>query len=69
MDGSILHLREERDHDAALAKSLVLESMGIAHELKPTSEGRWAIVVNEAGAPAAESAIAAWEAEMHHALS
>ncbi|HTP26911.1 MAG TPA: rhomboid family intramembrane serine protease [Anaeromyxobacteraceae bacterium] len=37
--------------------------MGIAHELKTTSEGRWAIVVNEAEAPAAESAIVAWEAE------
>jgi membrane associated rhomboid family serine protease len=63
MDGSTLHLRQERDHDTALAKSLVLESMGIAHELKATSEGRWAIVVDEAEALAAESAIAAWEAE------
>ena len=63
LGGSALHLRQERDHDAALAKSLVLESMGIAHEVKATSEGRWAIVVDEAEASAAESAVAAWEAE------
>lgn len=63
MGGSTLRLRQERDHDAALADSLVLESMGIAHELEVTSEGRWAIVVDEAEAPAAESAIVAWERE------
>jgi rhomboid protease GluP len=58
-----LSLREERDHDSALARSLVLESMGIAHRLEATSEGRWAIVVDAADAAAAEAAIAAWEAE------
>jgi membrane associated rhomboid family serine protease len=58
-----LRLREERDRDAALARSLVLESMGIAHQLEATSEGGWAIFVAEADAPAAKSAIAAWEAE------
>jgi len=63
VDGSTLRLREERDHAAALALSLVLESMAIAHAVEPTPEGRWAIVVGEADAAAAESAIAAWEAE------
>jgi membrane associated rhomboid family serine protease len=62
-DGSTLPLREERDHAAALARSLVLESMGIAHAVERTPDGRWAILVREADASAAESAIAAWEAE------
>ena len=44
-------LREERDHDAALERSVVLEAMGIAHEVQPTPEGRWALVVDDAEAP------------------
>jgi membrane associated rhomboid family serine protease len=63
VNGPDVRLREEYDRDAALARCLVLEAMGIAHELEATSEGRWAIVVVEADAPAAESAIAAWEAD------
>lgn len=56
-------LREERDHDAALERSVVLEAMGIAHEVQPTRDGRWALVVDDEEAAAAEAALAAWEAE------
>ena len=56
-------LREERDHDAALERSAVLDAMGIAHEVQPTREGRWVLVVDDVDAPAAEAALAAWEAE------
>jgi rhomboid protease GluP len=56
-------LREEQDHDAALERSVVLEAMGIAHEVQPTPDGRWALVVDDGDAPAAEAALAAWEAE------
>jgi membrane associated rhomboid family serine protease len=56
-------LREERDHDAALERSVVLEAMGIAHEVRPTPDGRWALTVDDGDAPAAEAALAAWEAE------
>jgi rhomboid protease GluP len=56
-------LREEQDHDAALERSVVLEAMGIAHEVQPTPDGRWALAVDDGDAPAAEAALAAWEAE------
>jgi len=56
-------LREERDHDAAMERSVVLEAMAIAHEVQPTPDGRWALIVDDADVPAAEAAIAAWEAE------
>lgn len=56
-------LREEQDHDAALERSVVLEAMGIAHEVQQTPDGRWALVVDDGDAPAAEAALAAWEAE------
>jgi rhomboid protease GluP len=55
--------RQEPDHAAAMAKSLVLESMGIAHQVEATPEGHWAILVADEDAAAAESALAAWEAE------
>jgi hypothetical protein len=54
-------LREERDHDTALERSVVLEAMGIAHEVRPTPDGRWALIVDDGDAPAAEAAPAAWE--------
>jgi rhomboid protease GluP len=69
MGGEIPHrhgmalLREERDHDAALERSVVLEAMGIAHEVQPTPDGHWALIVDDGDAPAAEAALAAWEAE------
>ena len=56
-------LREGRDHGAVLERSVVLDAMGIAHEVEPTPDGRWALVVDDVAAPAAEAAIAAWEAE------
>jgi len=56
-------LREGRDHDAVLERSIVLDAMGIAHEVQPTPDGRWALIVDDVDAPAAEAALAAWEAE------
>jgi len=56
-------LREESDHDAALERSIVLQAMGIAHEILPTPDGRWALIVDDAAASKAEAALAEWEAE------
>lgn len=56
-------LREERDQDAALERGVVLEAMGIAHEIQPTPDGRWALTVDDAVAAEAKAALAAWEAE------
>jgi len=56
-------LREEQDHDAALERSVVLEAMGIAHEVEPAPDGRWLLVVDDGDRPAAEAALAAWETE------
>lgn len=56
-------LRELRDHDAASERSVVLEAMGIAHEIKPSPDGRWALMVDDADLPEAEATLAAWERE------
>ena len=56
-------LREGRDRDAVLERSVVLEAMGIAHEVQPAPGGGWALLVDDGDAPAAEAALAAWEAE------
>jgi membrane associated rhomboid family serine protease len=56
-------LREGGDPDAVLERSVVLDAMGIAHEVEETPDGRWALVVGDVDAPAAEAALAAWEAE------
>jgi rhomboid protease GluP len=56
-------LREGRDQDAVMERSVVLDAMGIAHEVQPAPEGGWAILVEDLDAPAAEAALAAWEAE------
>jgi len=56
-------LREGRDRDAVLERSVVLEAMGIAHEVQPAPDGGWALLVDDGDAPAAEAALAAWEAE------
>ena len=56
-------LREGRDHDAVLERSVVLDAMGIAHEVQPTPDGGWALLVDDVNAPTAEAALAAWEAE------
>ena len=69
VDGAIPHgsgmalLRELPDHDAASERSVVLEAMGIAHEIQPSPDGRWTLVVDDADAPEAEAALAAWERE------
>jgi membrane associated rhomboid family serine protease len=56
-------LRQTVDRDAALERSVVLEAMGIAHEVQQTSDGRWALSVAEPDVAAAEAALATWEAE------
>jgi membrane associated rhomboid family serine protease len=56
-------LREGRDRDAVLERSVVLDAMGIAHEVQPAPDGHWALIVDDVDAPAAEAALAAWEAE------
>lgn len=56
-------LREGRDHGAVLERSVVLDAVGIAHEVEPAPGGGWALVVDDVDAPAAEAALAAWEAE------
>jgi membrane associated rhomboid family serine protease len=56
-------LRELPDHDAVLERSVVLDAMGIAHEVQPTPDGRWSLLVDDRDAPAAETALASWEAE------
>ena len=61
--GDMALLREDLDHQAALERSVVLEAVGIAHEVRPTAGGRWALLVDDGDAPAAEAALAAWEAE------
>jgi membrane associated rhomboid family serine protease len=37
--------------------------MGIEHEIQSTSDDRWALLVDDPDVPAAEAALAAWEAE------
>lgn len=56
-------LREGRDPDAVQELSVVLDAMGIANEVRPTPDGRWALIVDDMDAPAAEAALAAWESE------
>jgi membrane associated rhomboid family serine protease len=56
-------LREGFDHDAVMERSIVLDATGIAHEVQPIPDGRWAIIVDDVDATAAEAALAAWEVE------
>lgn len=56
-------LREGPDLGAVTERSVVLDAMGIDHEIQPVSDGRWALAVDDGDAPAAEAALAAWEAE------
>jgi len=56
-------LREGPDRDAVLEWSVVLEAMGIAHEVQPAPGGRWALVVDDVDATAGEAALGAWEVE------
>src|SRR5512137_2197782 len=44
-------LREGRDPDAVLERSVVLDAMGIAHEVQPTPDGRFALIVDDVDAP------------------
>jgi rhomboid protease GluP len=56
-------LREERDRDAVLERSVVLQAMGIAHEVQPTADGGFALLVDDGDAPAANATLTAWETE------
>jgi rhomboid protease GluP len=56
-------LREGRDRDAVMEWSVVLDAMGIAHAVQPAPDGRWALIVDDVDALAAEADLAAWEAE------
>lgn len=56
-------LREGPDRDALVERSFVLDAVGIANEVQPTADGRLVLLVDDADAPAAEAALAAWEAE------
>jgi membrane associated rhomboid family serine protease len=56
-------LREGPDHGAVMERSVVLDAVGIAHEVHPTPDGGLALLVDDVDAPAAEAALAAWEAE------
>ena len=49
--------------DSTLELSLVLESMGIPHEVRATSEERWVVAVRGEDAAKAEAVLAAWERE------
>jgi membrane associated rhomboid family serine protease len=46
-----------------LERSVVLDAVGIEHEVLATAEGAFEIVVDDADAPAAEAALGAWESE------
>ncbi len=56
-------LHEGRDPGPVMERSVVLDAVGIAHEVEATPGGSWALVVDDVDAPAAEAALAAWEAE------
>jgi membrane associated rhomboid family serine protease len=42
---------------------MVLEAVGIAHDVLPAPEGGWELVVDDADVAGAEAALVAWEAE------
>jgi rhomboid protease GluP len=46
-----------------LERSMVLDAVGIAHEVLPAPEGGWELVVDDADGAGAEAALVAWEAE------
>lgn len=56
-------VHEGQEHAAVMERSVVLDSMGVPHEVLPTPGGGWAIVVDDDQASAAGEALAAWEAE------
>jgi len=51
------------DPETLLDRSMVLDATGIAHEIQAAPDGGGEIVVADEDAPAAEAALAAWEAE------
>jgi hypothetical protein len=59
----VLLTRTERDIGSALDRSLVLEAMGIAHEMRSTSTGHRDLAVATTNAQAAEAALATWASE------
>jgi len=46
-----------------LERSMVLDAVGIAHEVRAAPEGGWELVVDDADAAGAEAALVAWETE------
>ncbi len=56
-------LLEGRDHAAVMERSVVLDAVGISHEVEPAPGGGFAIVLADGDVAAAEEALAAWEAE------
>ena len=46
-----------------MERSVVLDALGIPHDVQSTPDGGWSIVVDDADGPAARAALAAWEAE------
>ncbi len=59
----MVSVHEGREHAAVMERSVVLDAMGIPHEVQPAPDGGWAIVVDDGDALAAGEALAAWEAE------
>jgi rhomboid protease GluP len=59
----VLLTSTERDIGSALDRSLVLEAMGIAHEVRSTSDGAWDLAVAATNARAAEAVLAVWASE------
>ena len=56
-------LHEGGDPDAVMERSVVLDAAGIGHEVEEVPDGRWVLLVEDGEVPAAEAALAAWEAE------
>jgi membrane associated rhomboid family serine protease len=55
--------RTERDIASALDHSLVLEAVGIAHEVRSTADGGWVLAIAAVDAAAAEAVLALWAIE------
>jgi rhomboid protease GluP len=60
---TVVLARTERELASALDRSLVLEAMGIAHEVFPTSQGEWALGVAAGDVARAEAVLELWATE------
>jgi rhomboid protease GluP len=56
-------LHDGDDPDAAMERSVVLDAVGIAHQVEEVPGGRWVLLVDAGDVPAAEAALTEWEAE------